>query len=198
MGKRNEAALRNRGARREARVRRLPSACLPLALLLFFNAAIPCATLAEEVAIGKPKDLHSLRIGAVYSEPIAMDEYWGGPPPDQADIHLEADIHALKGNRYGFREGEWIPYLTINYTLELLGTGKKLNGQLWQMMAKDGPHYGLNLKLMEAGRYRLTYLIGSPQEWGLARHTDRETGVDSWWEPFKVEWTFHYSTKRIR
>ncbi|HLC21254.1 MAG TPA: iron transporter, partial [Candidatus Methylomirabilis sp.] len=94
------------------------------------------------MAIGKPKDLHGLRIGAVYSEPIAMDEYWGGPSPDQADIHLEADIHALKGNRYGFREGEWIPYLTINYTLELLGTGKKLNGQLWQMMAKDGPHYG--------------------------------------------------------
>jgi hypothetical protein len=171
---------------------RLPCARILLALLLLVSPVFPRATWAVEVSIGKPKTLQGLRIAAVYSEAVAMDEYWGGPPPDEADIHLEADIHATKGNRYGFRAGEWISYLTINYTLELLGTDKKLSGQLWQMMAKDGPHYGLNLKMLGPGRYRLTYRIGSPQEWGLARHTDPETGVDPWWEPFEVEWTFQY------
>jgi len=177
---------------------RLPCTSTQLALLLLVTLAVPRATLAVEVPIGKPKTLHGLRIAAVYSVAVAMDEYWGGPPPDEADIHLEADIHAIKGNRYGFRAGEWISYLTINYTLELLGTDKKLRGQLWQMMAKDGPHYGLNLKMPGPGRYRLTYRIGSPQEWGLARHTDPETGVDSWWEAFEVEWTFRYPAKGKR
>jgi hypothetical protein len=173
-------------------MKRLESTCASLAFLILIDAAIPCATLALEVPIGKPKMLHDLQIAAAYSEAVAMDEYWGGPPPHEADIHLEADIHATKGNRYGFRAGEWISYLTINYTLEFLGTDKKLSGQLWQMMAKDGPHYGLNLKMLGPGRYRLTYRIGSPEEWGLARHTDPETGVDPWWEPFEVEWTFQY------
>jgi len=173
-------------------MKRLLSACASLALLILIDAANPYAILALEVPIGKPKMLHDLQIAAAYSEAVAMDEYWGGPPPDEADIHLEADIHATKGNRYGFRPGEWISYLSINYTLELLGTDKKLSGQLWQMMAKDGPHYGLNLKMLGPGRYRLTYRIGSPEEWGLSRHTDPDTGVDPWWEPFEVAWTFQY------
>jgi uncharacterized protein involved in high-affinity Fe2+ transport len=179
-------------------MKQLRFACASVAFLLVIDAAIPCPTLALEVPIGKPKTLHSLRIAAVYSEAIAMDEYWGGPPPGEADIHLEADIHAIKGNQYGFRAGEWISYLSINYTLELLGTDKKLSGQLWQMMAKDGPHYGLNLKMLGPGRYRLTYRIGSPSEWGLSRHTDRESGVDPWWEPFEVEWTFQYPAAEKR
>lgn len=179
-------------------MKQLPSACASLAFLLLIDAAIPCAALALEVPIGKPKTLHGLRIAAVYSEAIAMDEYWGGPPPDEAEIHLEADIHAIKGNRYGFRPGEWVSYLSINYTLELLGTDKKLSGQLWQMMAKDGPHYGLNLKLLGPGRYRLTYRIGSPEEWGLSRHIDPETGVDPWWEPFDVDWVFEFPAKGKR
>jgi len=173
-------------------MKRLASTGASLVFLILIDAAIPYAIPAMEVPIGKPKTLHDLQIAAAYSEAVAMDEYWGGPAPDEADIHLEADIHATKGNRYGFRPGEWISYLSINYTLELLGTDKKLSGQLWQMMAKDGPHYGLNLKMPGPGRYRLTYRIGSPQEWGLSRHTDPETGVDPWWEPFEVEWTFQY------
>jgi len=177
---------------------RLAHAMVSVASLLGLVAALPCAALALEVPIGKPKTLHGLRIAAAYSGAVAMDEYWGGPPPDEADIHLEADIHAIKGNRYGFRAGEWISYLTINYSLELLGTDKKLSGQLWQMMAKDGPHYGLNLKMPGPGRYRLTYRIGSPSEWGLSRHTDRESGVDPWWEPFEVEWTFQYPAAEKR
>ena len=169
-----------------------------LACLFAVAIASPFAALAQEVPIGKPKELHGIRIAAVYSEPVPMDEYWGGPPPGESDIHLEADIHAIKGNRNGFGAGEWIPYLSVNYTLELRGTGRTLSGQLWQMMATDGPHYGINIKMLGAGSYRLIYRIGSPAEWGLARHTDRKTGVDPWWEPFEVEWIFEFPAKGKR
>jgi len=169
-----------------------------LTFLFELIVALPCGALAKEVPIDKPREQYGLRLAAVYSEPVAMDEYWGGPPPEEADIHLEADVHAMKGNQYGFRPGEWIPYLTITYTLELVGTGRKVRGQLWQMMATNGPHYGINLKMLGAGRYRLTYRIGSPAEWGLARHTDRQSGIAPWWEPFEVEWTFQYSATEKR
>jgi hypothetical protein len=147
---------------------------------------------ATEVAIGRAKERHGIRIAAVYSEPVSMDEYWGGEPPERADLHLEADVHAMQGNRYGFHAGEWVPYLSITYTLELLGTGRPIVGQLWQMTATDGPHYGVNVRMSGAGRYKLIYRIGSPTEWGLARHTDTKTGVAPWWDPFDVEWTFDY------
>ncbi len=168
-------------------------------LLVALAIGVTCESMAAEVVIGAPRERHGVRIEAVYTKPVSMDEYWGGEPPELADIHLEADVHAIKGNRYGFRADEWIPYLSITYTLELLGAdNKKIDGQLWQMMATDGPHYGVNIKMLGPGRYRLTYRIGSPTEWGLARHTDVKTGVAPWWEPFEVEWTFDYPAKRRR
>ncbi len=167
-------------------------------LLITLAIGVASESTATEAAIGGPRERHGIRIEAVHSEPVSMDEYWGGEPPERADIHLEADVHAIKGNPYGFRAGEWIPYLSITYTLELLGTDRRIGGQLWQMMATDGPHYGVNIKMLGAGRYRLTYRIGSPVEWGLARHTDAKTGVAPWWEPFEVEWIFDYPGKRRR
>jgi hypothetical protein len=168
------------------------------ALLGLTMLVSPAASPAVEVRIGRPQEAHGVRIAASYSAPVSMDEYWGGPPPEEADIHLEADVHATRKNRHGFRPGDWIPYLSITYTLERLGTGTMLSGQLWQMVARDGPHYGLNLRLPGPGRYRLTYRIGSPAEWGLSRHTDPVTGVDPWWEPFEVEWTFQYPAAEKR
>lgn len=64
-------------------------------------------------------------------------------------------------------------------------------GVLWQMVATDGPHYGLNLKL-KPGRYTLVYTIYPPSTGGLARHTDKETGVPEWWDPFPIAHTFDY------
>ena len=51
----------------------------------------------------------------------------------KSDIHLEADIHAVKGNKNGFGDGEWMPYLTINYTLVNADTGenKKVPSCQW-------------------------------------------------------------------
>jgi periplasmic iron binding protein len=152
---------------------------------------------AEEFAIGKPIEKHGMEIAAVYIEPaVSQDDYWGGVPLEEgATIHLEADIHATKGNRHGFGAGDWIPYLAVEYTLRNLETGEVRNGSLWQMAATDGPHYGVNLKLMP-GRYMLIYTIYPPSTGGLGRHTDTETGIPEWWDVFTVEYTFDYQRSR--
>lgn len=148
---------------------------------------------AAEFEIGKPIKKHGMEIAAVYIEPaVTQDNYWGGiSSKEGANIHLEADIHATKDNRYGFRAGDWIPYLTVGYNLRNVETGEERKGPLWQMVATDGPHYGVNLKL-KPGRYTLVYTIHPPSTGGLARHTDKETGVPEWWDPFRVEYTFDY------
>lgn len=148
---------------------------------------------AEEFEIGRPITKNGMEIAAVYIEPaVSQDDYWGGVPlEDGANIHLEADIHAAKNNPHGFRAGDWIPYLTVEYILSDLETGQERKGLLWQMVATDGPHYGINLKL-NPGRYTLVYTIYPPSTGGLARHTEKETGVPEWWDPFPIEYTFDY------
>ena len=152
---------------------------------------------AEEFTIGDPIEKYGMEIAAVYVEPaVTQDNYWGGVPrKDGANIHLEADIHATKENKHGFRTGEWIPYLTIQYRLRRVETGEEQKGLLWQMVAKDGPHYGSNITL-RPGKYTLIYTIENPSTGGLARHTDKETGVPEWWDPFSVEYTFEYKGSR--
>jgi len=152
---------------------------------------------AEEFPIGEPITKHGMEIAAVYIDPaVSQDEYWGGVPREEgAVIHLEADIHATKGNKYGFGAGEWIPYLTVFYRLGNLKTDEEQKGLLWQMVAKDGPHYGRNIKL-RPGKYKLVYTIENPSTGGLARHTDNETGVPEWWDAFSLEYTFEYKRSK--
>jgi periplasmic iron binding protein len=152
---------------------------------------------AAEFAIGKPIEKHGMEIAAVYAEPaVSQDDYWGGVPLDEgANIHLEADIHATQDNTHGFGAGDWIPYLTVEYSLRNLETGEVRNGSLWQMAATDGPHYGVNLKL-KPGRYTLVYTIYPPSTGGLSRHSDTETGVPEWWDVFTVEYRFDYEGSR--
>jgi len=45
-----------------------------------------------------------------------------------------------------------------------------------EMAASDGPHYGNNIKLPDAGTYNVTFTIHSPGENGYLIHTDSETG----------------------
>ena len=110
----------------------------------------------------------------------------------QADVHLEADISATDGNKNGFGKGEWIPYLTINYTLVNKDTGEKQSGTFMPMVASDGPHYGANIKMAGVGNYTVTYQIEPPPKAGMHRHTDKETGVARWWKPIEVKFDFKY------
>ncbi len=63
------------------------------------------------------------------------------------------------------------------------------------MVAKYGPHYGKNIKHRH-GKYNLDYTIENPSTGGLARHTDKETGVPEWWDAFSLEYTFDFKRSK--
>ena len=151
------------------------------------------AAQAAEFPIGKAVERNGMEIGAVYLQPVVMAPMLPGMGmAAHADIHLEADIRALKDNPNGFGPGEWVPYLGIVYRLQKLGSEWGGFGAFMPMVASDGPHYGANVKLNGPGKYRLTYRIAPPPYQGFYRHTDKETAVAEWWEPFDVSWEFTY------
>jgi periplasmic iron binding protein len=160
---------------------------LSAALLALFGGA---AT-AGEHPIGEPVEKHGMEIAAVYLQPTKMVPMLPGMM-DPTDIHLEADIHALKGNTNGFGEGAWMPYLQITYQISKVGSDWSTIGTFMPMVASDGPHYADNIKLNGAGKYKLSYHIAPPPVNGFYRHTDKETGVGKWWKPFDLAWEFSY------
>ncbi len=148
--------------------------------------------LAAERPIGEPVERNGMRVAAVYLQGVVMDPQNETCGPADADVHLEADIHALKANPNGFAAGEWVPYLGITYELTKPGSDYSSNGPLVPMVADDGPHYGRNLKLAGPGKYHLAIKVNPPSFNGFYRHTDRETGVGQWWQPFVQEWDFTF------
>ena len=146
--------------------------------------------MAGEKPIGDPVEKNGMEIAAVYLQAITMEPT--EPMSGRKDIHLEADIHAVKGNKNGFGEGEWIPYLEISYKMGKVGSDWSTHGSFMPMIAADGLHYGANVALDGPGEYTLDYEIIPPMRNGLYRHSDKETGVGIWWAPFHVEWTFKF------
>lgn len=148
------------------------------------------STFAAETPIGQAVEKNGMEIGAVYLQSVVMEPVM--PSPHASDVHLEADIHAVKNNPNGFAVGEWIPFLQVAYHLSKEGSTWQGTGTLMPMVASDGPHYGANVKLNGPGKYHLTYHINPPPYSGFVRHVDKETGVGKWWEPFDVSWDFTY------
>lgn len=146
----------------------------------------------KEYPAGEEVKINHMKIAAVYLAPIDMEPRGVDLPASLADLHMECDIHATKGNPNGFGAGEWIPYLTVSYRLENTDTGKIKTGTFMPMVAKDGPHYGSNLKMMGPGNYKLTYTIEPPSKQGFGRHTDEASGVGKWFQPFSVDFDFKY------
>ncbi|MEH6576705.1 MAG: iron transporter [Amphritea sp.] len=161
-----------------------------LATLLTTSLASTVA-LADDVEIGSSTQ-HGMDIAAVYIQPVMMQPMLPGMKK-KADIHLEADISATADNKHGFSEGDWMPYLTITYTITKLGDDWKTIGTFMPMAAADGPHYASNIKLDGAGKYHLSYHIEPATRAGFYRHTDKETGIPKWWEPIDLEWDFVFS-----
>lgn len=106
-----------------------------------------------------------------------------------ADIHLEAKVHALENNPYGFVKDSWIPYLKVDYRIEQAGSEWFTSGSFDPMVANDGPHYGGNVKLNGVGKYKVMFRITPPN---LMLHTDKETAPSKWFEPFIVSWDMTY------
>ena len=163
------------------------------AAIALLATAVPAS--AREYFIGGPVQKNDMEIVANYLVGIEMAPMRGDMPHGPDVIHLEADVHAIADNVYGYPDGAWIAYLTIDYTLEKLGADWRAQGKLLPMTAKDGPHYAVNLKMDGPGQYRLTYRFTPPEANGLLRHTDRETGVPAWWAPFEQQFTFTYPQK---
>jgi periplasmic iron binding protein len=173
-------------------MKRTIPATLFIASTIFIFAALP--TTAKEYYVGEPIVQNDMQIVPHYLLGIEMAPMPKGAAMGRNAVHLEVDVHATKGEKHGFKEDEWIPYLTISYTIEKMGTKFKEAGKLLAMTA-DSPHYANNVMLMGDGDYRVTYHFEPPSNAGFIRHVDKESGVSDWWQPFSESWTFHYPSK---
>jgi uncharacterized protein involved in high-affinity Fe2+ transport len=174
-------------------VERTRPATLFVASTAVLLATLPAA--AKEYYVGEPVVQNELQIVPHYLLGIEMAPMPKGTAMGPNAVHLEVDVHATKGEKHGFKEDEWIPYLTISYTIEKVGTKFKETGKLLAMTADDGAHYANNVILMGDGDYRVTYHFEPPSKAGFIRHVDKESGVPDWWQPFSESWTFHYPSK---
>lgn len=151
---------------------------------------------AKEYPIGQAQERDGREIGAVYLQPIEMEPAGVMRAAKDSDVHMEADIHAKKGNANGFAEGDWLPYLMVDYEVTKVGTNQTLKGMFMPMVANDGPHYGDNVKLFGPGNYKLKLSIAPPDanpHAHFGRHVDEETGVGPWFKPFVVEYEFTFA-----
>ena len=116
-------------------------------------AAFGLAAAAKEYPIGKPQkvDPAGMEVAAVYLQPIEMEPPGMMREAKDSDIHLEADIKALKNNKNGYAEGDWIGYLKVTYELTKAGEAESIKGDAMPMVASDGPHYGDNVQAPRPG-----------------------------------------------
>lgn len=165
--------------------------------ITFFGAIAACLGLALPVAAGElpagePIETNGLTVAGIFLQAVDMEPAMKAMASKDTDIHLEADILAAQGNENGFAEGEWMPYLTVTYSLAKAGSDWKTSGELVPMVASDGPHYGANVKLDGPGKYTVLFNISPPSKKGFLRHTDKETGVGKWWDDFEYNGEFNF------
>lgn len=144
-------------------------------------AATVAATEADagftEIPIFEDEEVGFMNVSAVYFQPVDMSAgaTIEAQKAEDFDCHLEADISALE-NKLGYEKGSWVPYLTVDYKVEDKDGKTAAEGTFMEMAASDGPHYGANIKLPNAGDYKLTITIHSPAENDYLIHTDKLTG----------------------
>jgi uncharacterized protein involved in high-affinity Fe2+ transport len=173
---------------------------MPTKSILLFAATMVCAlpASAKEYYVGEPVVKNEMQLVPHYLLGIEMEPMPKGMSHDSNAVHLEIDVHATKDEKHGYKEDEWIPYLTISYTIEKIGGNFRQTGELSPMIDRAGPHYANNVTLAGDGDYKLTYRFEPPSKAGFARHTDKETGVPAWWQPFSLDWTFHFPSKEAK
>ena len=153
----------------------------------------------REYPIGDGQEIEGMNIAAVYLQPVEMEPVQkAGLKPTESDVHLEADISALKNNSLGFGEGEFVPYLTVKYQLKNKDTSKEQSGSFMPMNAGDGSHYGANVKMLGAGNYTLKFIIESPEKQDFLIHVDKASGVPGkfWTKPIEATWDFSFVPRK--
>lgn len=140
----------------------------------------------EEQPLGDEVHVGPLVVGGVYFQPVDMEPEMGTPAAESS-MHIEADIAAADNNDLGYGVGDFVPGLTVDYSIKDKSGTAVQEGTLMPMNASDGPHYGLNLPKLDAGTYDVTFTIKPPSGWLL--HTDKTTGVKGrfWTEPLVAE-----------
>ena len=126
----------------------------------------------EEIPIFEDEEVAFMNVSAVYFQPVPMAP--GQEDTEKYNMHLECDVSALE-NDLGYGLGDWVPYLTVDYDVKD-GDTSVASGTFMVMSASDGPHYGANVSLPDAGTYSLTFTFHSPAENGYLIHSDSETG----------------------
>lgn len=175
--------------------KKMKQAVAVTALLGLYQSAV----MALEYPIGVPEQRNGMEIAAVYLQPIRMEPEGMMREATDSDVHLEADIRALDININGFAEGEWIPYLFVQYEVSQTDKEFVTKGDFMPMVASDGPHYGDNVKLNGPGSYHVKFTIyppnaeQNPMGNHFGRHTDRQTGVRPWFKTFTVEYDFIFA-----
>lgn len=170
--------------------------CFASKLVVAALALSASTVFAKEYPIGKPVIKNGMEVGAVYLQPTKMDPEGMMRKAEQSDIHLEADIHAVKNNPNGFEEGAWLPYLVVKYAITKVGGHGVIQGDMMAMVANDGPHYGDNVKLQGPGKYKMKLTVLPPSanpHAHFGRHVDKETGVGPWFKPFELNYDFTYA-----
>lgn len=169
-----------------------------IALLLVF--LLNLRALKAETPLGAPvaRPDAGLTIAAAHEAPVAVEgSDTSNQPlflsPDKGDLFLAVNIRGGKGNKNGLGVGEFIPYLSVSYSLQRQGGGEVQRGYLHALVGPKGMRYGNNVKLSGSGTYTLILTIEPPIKVGFGRHTDLETGVSRWWKQLQVEWPLEYS-----
>ena len=152
----------------------------------------------EEYPIGSDKEAEGqINVALVYFQPVDMEPAGAaGLKASESSFHMEVDVSGLKDNTLGYGAGDFVPGLTVDYKIALKdGSGTPVTGTFMQMNASDGPHYGANIKLDQAGQYTVTITIHSPEENGWVLHVDPETGVKGrfWTQPIELQWDWDYT-----
>ena len=155
----------------------------------------------EEYPIGSDKEAEGqINVALVYFQPVDMEPAGAaGLKASEASFHMEVDVSALKDNTLGYGAGDFVPGLKIDYKIALKdGSGTPVTGTFMKMNASDGPHYGANIKLDQAGDYTVSVSIHSPEEDGWVLHVDPETGVKGrfWTQPIELQWDWKYTPQQ--
>jgi uncharacterized protein involved in high-affinity Fe2+ transport len=147
----------------------------------------------EEFPLGDMVSVGPLEVNGVYFQPVDMEPAGMGLAAAESDFHIEADIAAGE-NDLGYGVGDFVPNLTVEYTITAEDGTVAQEGTFMPMNASDGPHYGANVALPDAGTYDVKFIIHSPEENGHLLHVDKETGVTGrfWTEPLVAEWNWDY------
>ncbi|MDR3203094.1 MAG: iron transporter [Bifidobacteriaceae bacterium] len=153
----------------------------------------------EEFPIGDDVDLGPINVAGVYFQPVDMEPAGMGLAAADSSMHIEADISATEeGAKIGYGIGDFIPDLTVDYAITGEDGTEAAAGTFMPMNASDGPHYGANVSLPDAGIYKVVFTIHSPEDQGFLLHTDKETGVEGrfWTTPLVAQWdSFQWSPR---